>query len=74
MRKHQADVDVAIIGSGFAGIGMAIKLKQAGRDDFIIWEKEPELGGTWFVNHYPGCACDVRTNTVSVRKSASTRK
>ncbi|MEP6664817.1 MAG: NAD(P)/FAD-dependent oxidoreductase [Nocardioidaceae bacterium] len=50
---------VVIIGSGFAGIGMGIKLKQAGRHDFVILEKDSDLGGTWRDNTYPGCACDV---------------
>jgi cation diffusion facilitator CzcD-associated flavoprotein CzcO len=48
-----------IIGSGFAGICMAIKLKEAGFHDFVILEKAGELGGTWRDNTYPGCACDV---------------
>jgi cation diffusion facilitator CzcD-associated flavoprotein CzcO len=51
--------DVVVIGSGFAGIGMGIKLKQAGRHDFVILEKAPDLGGTWRDNDYPGCTCDV---------------
>jgi cation diffusion facilitator CzcD-associated flavoprotein CzcO len=52
-------VKLAIIGSGFAGIGMAIQLKKAGYDDFVILEKNDDLGGTWRDNRYPGCACDV---------------
>ncbi len=51
--------DAVIIGSGFAGLGMAIKLKQSGRDDFVILEKDDDLGGTWRDNTYPGCACDI---------------
>jgi cation diffusion facilitator CzcD-associated flavoprotein CzcO len=51
--------DIVVIGSGFAGIGMGIKLKQAGRHDFVILEKASDLGGTWRDNDYPGCACDV---------------
>ena len=50
---------VLIIGTGFAGLGMAIRLKQAGIDDFTILEKASSLGGTWRDNHYPGAACDV---------------
>jgi cation diffusion facilitator CzcD-associated flavoprotein CzcO len=38
---------------------MGIALKQAGYDDFIILDKEDDLGGTWRDNQYPGCACDV---------------
>jgi cation diffusion facilitator CzcD-associated flavoprotein CzcO len=51
--------EVAIIGSGFAGLCMGIKLRQAGVEDFVILEKAEDLGGTWRDNTYPGCACDV---------------
>jgi cation diffusion facilitator CzcD-associated flavoprotein CzcO len=50
---------VVIIGSGFGGIGMGIALRKAGADDFLILEKDADLGGTWRDNQYPGCACDV---------------
>lgn len=53
--------DVAIIGSGFAGLGMAIALRRSGHHDFVVLEKADGLGGTWRANHYPGCACDVPT-------------
>lgn len=53
------DHRVVIIGAGFAGIGMAIRLQQAGIDDFVLLEKDDDLGGTWRDNTYPGCACDV---------------
>ena len=48
-----------IIGAGFSGICMGIKLKQAGFDDFIILEKAASLGGTWRENTYPGAECDI---------------
>lgn len=54
-------VDVAVVGSGFAGLGTAIALRRAGRHDFVVLEKADGLGGTWRANHYPGCACDVPT-------------
>jgi cation diffusion facilitator CzcD-associated flavoprotein CzcO len=50
---------IVIIGAGFGGIGMAIALRRAGFDDFVILEKSDDLGGTWYDNQYPGCACDV---------------
>ncbi len=50
---------IVIIGAGFGGIGMAIALKKAGFDDFVVLEKSDDLGGTWHHNQYPGCACDV---------------
>lgn len=60
-----SNVDVVIIGTGFAGLGMAAKLKEAGMDDFILLEKADEVGGTWRDNHYPGCACDVPSHLYS---------
>ncbi|MDE0546548.1 NAD(P)/FAD-dependent oxidoreductase [Microbacterium sp. C7(2022)] len=51
--------EVAIIGAGFAGIGMAIALRRAGIDDFVMLERADDLGGTWRDNTYPGVACDV---------------
>ena len=53
------DFPIAIIGSGFAGIGAAIQLKKAGIDSFTIFERANEIGGTWRDNTYPGAACDV---------------
>ncbi len=55
------DYEVAIVGSGFAGLGMAIELRRAGIEDFVVLERAAQLGGTWRDNHYPGCACDVPT-------------
>jgi cation diffusion facilitator CzcD-associated flavoprotein CzcO len=56
---------IAIVGTGFAGLGMAIKLKAAGIDDFVILEKAGDVGGTWRDNNYPGCACDVQSHLYS---------
>ncbi|MBD2837495.1 NAD(P)/FAD-dependent oxidoreductase [Pseudomonas sp. JM0905a] len=56
---------IAIIGSGFSGLGMAIRLKQKGENDFLMFEKEPGIGGTWRVNNYPGCGCDVQSHLYS---------
>lgn len=58
-------LDALIIGAGFAGIGMAIKLKQQGRMSFEVVDKQDEVGGTWQVNTYPGCACDVQSHLYS---------
>src|SRR4051812_49309082 len=59
------DMDVAIVGSGFSGLGMAIRLKQAGNDDFVVFERADDVGGTWWANTYPGCACDVPSHLYS---------
>jgi len=56
---------VAIIGSGFSGLGMAIALKQSGESSFVVFEKDAGVGGTWRVNNYPGCACDVQSHLYS---------
>ncbi|MEU6790384.1 NAD(P)/FAD-dependent oxidoreductase [Nonomuraea wenchangensis] len=56
---------IVIVGSGFAGICMAVKLKEAGYHDFVILEKADEPGGTWRDNTYPGCACDVPSHMYS---------
>ncbi|OTP69984.1 MULTISPECIES: flavin-containing monooxygenase [Burkholderiaceae] len=58
-------IDIAVIGSGFAGLCMAIRLKQAGMNDFFVAEQAASLGGTWRDNHYPGCACDVQAHVYS---------
>ncbi|QEW04458.1 flavin-containing monooxygenase [Microbacterium lushaniae] len=50
---------VAIVGAGFAGLGMAMALRRAGRDDFVVLERGASVGGTWRDNTYPGVACDV---------------
>lgn len=57
---------VAIIGSGFGGLAMAIRLLQANIHDFIILEKASEVGGTWRENQYPGAACDVQSHMYSL--------
>ncbi len=55
--------DAIIVGAGFAGIGAAIQLKRLGIDDFVVLDREDDLGGTWYVNHYPGLTVDVPPTT-----------
>jgi cation diffusion facilitator CzcD-associated flavoprotein CzcO len=50
---------VVIVGAGFGGLGLALRLRREGVDDVVILEQEDDLGGTWYVNTYPGCQCDV---------------
>lgn len=59
------EVDVAIVGAGFGGLCMAIKLIEAGRTNFVVLEKASEVGGTWRDNTYPGAACDVQSHLYS---------
>jgi len=58
-------IGVAILGAGFAGLCMGIRLLESGRQDFTIFEKAGDLGGTWRDNTYPGCACDVPASVYS---------
>ena len=56
---------VVVVGAGFGGIGMAIALKQAGIEDFVVLDKADDLGGTWRDNSYPGLCCDVPSQLYS---------
>src|ERR671936_3059550 len=59
------EVDVAIVGAGFSGLGLAIRLRQRGEEDFIVLERAEDVGGTWWFNTYPGCACDIPSHLYS---------
>jgi cation diffusion facilitator CzcD-associated flavoprotein CzcO len=63
--RQGSDVRIAIIGSGFGGLGTAIRLKQQGMNDFVVLERAGDVGGTWRDNTYPGCACDVQSHLYS---------
>ena len=58
-------VRLAIVGAGFAGLGMAIRLKDTGLEDFLVLERGSDVGGTWRDNAYPGAACDVPSRLYS---------
>jgi cation diffusion facilitator CzcD-associated flavoprotein CzcO len=64
-RSKRRHVRVLIVGSGFAGLGAAIRLMKDGRDDFLVIERGSEVGGTWRDNTYPGAACDVPSHLYS---------
>lgn len=59
------ETGVLVVGTGFSGLGMAIRLRKAGRTDFMVLEKAQDVGGTWRDNTYPGCACDVQSHMYS---------
>ncbi|MCK7626195.1 NAD(P)/FAD-dependent oxidoreductase [Streptomyces sp. RS10V-4] len=61
----QRHVRVAVIGSGFGGLGAAVRLRRAGITDFVVLERAGAVGGTWRDNSYPGCACDVPSHLYS---------
>src|SRR3954471_11832094 len=60
-----ADFQVAIVGTGFSGLGTAIRLKEEGLEDFVVFERGDDVGGTWHWNTYPGCACDIPSHLYS---------
>src|SRR5687767_9907951 len=55
------DHEVAIIGAGLSGIGMGAALRRAGIEDFVIFERAGDVGGTWRDNTYPGIGVDIPT-------------
>ncbi|HEV2781132.1 MAG TPA: NAD(P)/FAD-dependent oxidoreductase [Actinophytocola sp.] len=59
------ETETVIVGTGFSGLGMAIRLIKEGRTDFVVLEKADDVGGTWRDNTYPGCACDVPSHMYS---------
>ncbi|MEU2677134.1 NAD(P)/FAD-dependent oxidoreductase [Streptomyces sp. NPDC007107] len=64
MAQHE-HVRVAVIGSGFGGLGAAVRLRREGITDFLVLERAAAVGGTWRDNSYPGCACDVPSHLYS---------
>lgn len=63
--------EVLILGAGFAGLAMAISLREQAEalglppERVAVLEREDEIGGTWYVNRYPGCACDIPSHLYS---------
>lgn len=64
-RRKPEDLAITIIGAGPGGLVMAIKLREAGFENFTILEKGDQVGGTWHWNRYPGCACDIPSHLYS---------
>ncbi|NBD19663.1 NAD(P)-binding domain-containing protein [Aquabacterium fontiphilum] len=56
---------IIVVGTGFSGLCMGVKLREMGEDDFVLLERAGEVGGTWRDNTYPGCACDVESHLYS---------
>ncbi|TAK92967.1 MAG: NAD(P)/FAD-dependent oxidoreductase [Aquabacterium sp.] len=56
---------VIVVGTGFSGLCMGVKLRENGEDDFVLLERAGDVGGTWRDNTYPGCACDVESHLYS---------
>ncbi|MDT8409907.1 MAG: NAD(P)/FAD-dependent oxidoreductase [Wenzhouxiangellaceae bacterium] len=63
IEKH---LNIAIIGAGFGGIGLGARLAGRGERNFAIFDRAAGIGGTWWANRYPGCACDVPSHLYSL--------
>ena len=57
--REMPDHEVVVIGAGFAGIGAAVKLDEAGASDYLVVEGGDGVGGVWHWNTYPGVAVDI---------------
>jgi len=62
---EEVKIDILIVGGGFSGLCMAIKPREAGMNSFLLLEKSDDIGGTWYDNRYPGCACDMPSHLYS---------
>ena len=72
-RRVRDVLQAIIVGAGFGGLGMAIRLKQRGEHRFVILEKAREVGGCWRDNTYPGAACDIPSHLYSFSFAPSWR-
>ncbi|MFT3663063.1 MAG: NAD(P)/FAD-dependent oxidoreductase [Gordonia sp. (in: high G+C Gram-positive bacteria)] len=59
------DVEIAIVGAGFSGLGAAVKAQENSFDDYLVLDRGTDFGGTWRDNTYPGAACDVPSHLYS---------
>lgn len=66
MHPASEHTTVCIIGSGFAGLAAAARLRSAGITDIVVLERAQSVGGTWRDNTYPGCACDIPSHLYSL--------
>jgi cation diffusion facilitator CzcD-associated flavoprotein CzcO len=64
-RRLRSDPCIAIIGGGIGGIATAVKLRRAGFNNFVVYEKSSGAGGTWYDNTYPGCEVDIHSYSYS---------
>jgi cation diffusion facilitator CzcD-associated flavoprotein CzcO len=70
---NQRPLSVGIVGAGFGGVGIGIRLLSEGFEDFTIFERGDSVGGVWRANTYPGAACDVPSHLYSFSFAPGTR-
>lgn len=63
MNVQASHTGIVVVGAGFSGIGIASRLRRSGIDDFVVLERQTDVGGTWFSNQYPGAGCDSPSRT-----------
>ena len=63
--NDRSETQFAVIGAGAGGICAGIRLSETGREDFLIFDREPSVGGTWLRNTYPGACCDIASHMYS---------
>jgi cation diffusion facilitator CzcD-associated flavoprotein CzcO len=59
------EIEVLVVGAGVAGICAGVTLNRIGLSDYVIIDRAPEFGGTWYANTYPGLACDIPSQVYS---------
>lgn len=58
--ENQRPLKVRVVGAGLSGVYLGVRIPQRLRNiDLKIYEKNDGVGGTWWENRYPGCACDI---------------
>lgn len=66
-------IRVIAVGAGASGLNLARQIdKHMKNVDLVIYEKNPDVGGTWFENRYPGCACDIPSHNYQFTWEPST--
>lgn len=63
--RSDAAAAVGVLGAGLSGVLMGMQLRRAGVEDLVIYEKQPDVGGTWLRNTYPGLHCDIPAHLYS---------
>jgi cation diffusion facilitator CzcD-associated flavoprotein CzcO len=66
MKKDAQYFETMIIGTGFSGLLAAIRLKKNNLNDFVLLERDSDIGGTWRDNSYPGAEVDIPTGLYSI--------
>ncbi|MDB9786846.1 NAD(P)/FAD-dependent oxidoreductase [Bacteriovoracaceae bacterium] len=69
LNDPDADPLICVVGGGFGGVAMGLKLRERGFRNFVILEKNESVGGAWLLNTYPGCACDIPSHLYSLSQA-----